>query len=97
MKAAASAVPLFCSGKDSKRVEQNDAAELKKELEDLRPHRQDYEELYRIAMQAEDTVDRYMSLYRILSLVCPNPAGKEEQNTATTSRGSSSLRYKPRS
>ncbi len=79
VKAAASAAPLFCSGKDSKRVEPNDSAELKKELEDLRPHRHDYEELYRIAMQAADAVDRYMSLYRILSLLCLSPAGKEEQ------------------
>lgn len=80
VKAAASAVALSCSGKDSKRVEQNEAAELEKELEDLRPHRHDYEELYRrIAMQAADAVDRYMSLYRILSLLCLSPTGKEEQ------------------
>ncbi|HLN30053.1 MAG TPA: methylamine utilization protein MauJ [Gemmataceae bacterium] len=78
-KVIAGSFPMVCSGKDNKKIEPQDVAALKADLEDLRPNRQDYEELYRVAMQAVDNVDRYMSLYRILSLLCPNPKGKEKQ------------------
>lgn len=78
-KVVASGIPMVCNGKDSKNVEPQDIAALKADLEDLRPNREDYEELYRVAMQATDNVDRYMSLYRILSLLCPNPKGEEKQ------------------
>lgn len=79
-RVATAYAPLSISGKESKKVEHKDVADLKAELEDLRPNKQDYEELYRVAMQAVDGVDRYMSLYRILSLICLNPTtGKEDQ------------------
>jgi len=78
-KVVAGGAPMVCNGKDSQKISPQDLPGLKVELEDQRPNRQNYEELYRIAMQAVDNVDRYMSLYRILSLLCPNAQGKEVQ------------------
>ena len=76
---AVGSIPMVCSGKDSRSLDLQDLASLKVDLEDLRPNKQDYEELYRVAMQSVDGVDRYMSLYRILSLLNPNQTGKEDQ------------------
>ncbi len=78
-KVVAGRFPMVCNGKESKKIEPPDLPGLKAELEDLRPNRRDYEELYRVAMQAADNIDRYMSLYRILSLLFPNPRGEEKQ------------------
>jgi hypothetical protein len=78
-RVVAGSFPMVCSGKDSKRIEPHEVAGLKADLEDLRPNREDHEELYRVAMQSADNVDRYMSLYRILSLLCPDALGKERQ------------------
>lgn len=64
-KVAAAGIPLACSGKDSKPVDPGEVACLKAELEDLSPRGEVYHDLYRVAMQAEDSVDRYMSLYRL--------------------------------
>ncbi len=78
-KVAAAGLPLTCSGKDSKSVPPGDVASLKAELEDLSPRGVVYHDLYRVAMQAEDSVDRYMTLYRLLSILCLGPHGEEKQ------------------
>lgn len=76
---AVGSIPMAISGKDSLSLDSQELAALKLDLEDLRPNKQDYEELYRVAMQSADSVDRYMSLYRILSLLNPNQNGREDQ------------------
>lgn len=78
-KVSAAGLSLACSGKDSKAVQPGDVAGLKAELEDLSPRGEVYHDLYRVAMQAEDSVDRYLSLYRLLSILCPDPKGDEKQ------------------
>jgi hypothetical protein len=74
-KVAAAGMLLACSGKDSMTIPDGDLAGLKAELEDLSPRG----EVYRVAVQAVDPVNRYMSLYRLLSILCLGPAGEEKQ------------------
>ena len=78
-KVAAAGLPLACAGKDSQLVPAGDLAALTADLEDLSPHGEMYHDLYRVAMQAEDVVDRYLSLYRLLLILCLGSAGKEKQ------------------
>jgi hypothetical protein len=63
-----------------KRTVEVDAADLRAELEQLSPTGEVYYDLFRVAMQAQDEVDRFLSLYRILLLCFPRPRdGKEDQ------------------
>lgn len=76
---AAGAMPMSCPGKDSKDVKPEDVSGLKADLEDPTPPGHIYYDLYRLAMQAEDSVDRFMSLYRLLLILCLNKKGEEDQ------------------
>ena len=80
IRTAATSATAYTSGKRTVEVDAAEIAVLKADLERPGPAGEVYYDLFRVALQAQDEVDRFMGLYRILLLRFPRPKdGKEDQ------------------